>query len=100
MGIRVNLKNIARAFRSGVEVGSAGMFAVSSISLHVVEGIKWVRIDTIDRNDYCDLTAKKLKHKITKMRTRAENTNPNHRDWMLELHFHGNVLESQKRRID
>lgn len=95
--MKLNLKTVTRAFASGLRVGSRGVFAVSSLSLHVLDDIKYVRVGTIDRDDYLDLTAKQLKHKITKMREQADGINHNRKEWMVETHFHGNVLDSQQR---
>lgn len=98
--MKVNLKTVSRVFRKGARIGAGLPSAVSSMSLHVVEGIKWTRVGTIDRDDYCDLTAKELKAKITRIRERAERTNPNHKEWMIETHFHGNVWDSYKMDVD
>jgi hypothetical protein len=98
--VKVNLKTVSRVFRKGARIGAGMPSAVSSMSLHVVEGNKWTRVGTIDRDDFVDLTAKQLKHKITKMRERGESINPRHREWMIETHFHGNVWDSCKLSVD
>ena len=101
MKTKVDLKNVRRLFRKGVHLGEGMNHAVASVTLHALGDMdcNYSRVGTIDRDEYLDLTARQLKHKIIEIRNRAISVQANRRHWMLEVQCCGDG-SSRKLRVD